>query len=355
MDLGKGKMIGEASEMNAMKLPKGSNVEAEGFHIGYNQAVGDMMNSANREVAKFMMVRHGDKLTADDYIELSFADRHVPKDGPSAAVPVSLMVESLLTQKAISPDFASTGDMSATGEVLPVGGVIAKLIGAAQKDMKIVAIPHSNRSVARDLYVAYGPSAFLKLQIISVGSFEEAWRLAQVERPEDLQKAIDLYAEVLTLAGEDPASLKSPATVEKLKTVLDILPGHQSARSLGLHLVNRGPTTLSVGGSLEAIDEAWEELYIVAALEGFWSDRDLKDRFGSRVNKLARLQRKVDPRVKDYLQSLLAIGNFVDRYHGRKRLPDSIVGEWDNGWAELDRQAAALRRDPAIQADLNGD
>lgn len=350
IDLGQGKQAGEASEMNAMRLPENTMNGSDGFEIRYNQPVGDMMRSANREVAKFMMVRHGDELGTDNYIELSFADRHVPKDGPSAAVPVSLMVESLLTQTELAPDFASTGDMAATGEVRPVGGVIAKLIGAAQKDINVVAIPHANRSVARDLYVTYGVAAFLKLQIVSVESFEEAWSLAQAERPADVRKALDLYAEVQSSSPQN-----SKENMDKLKEVLEILPGHQSARSLALHLMGRGPRTLSVGGSLEAIDEAWAELSVVAGVDGFWTNRELKTRFGSRVNKVARLQQKVDPRVMDYLQSLLAIGKFVDRYHGRKRLPDSVIAEWDGGWEELETQAAALRSNPSVQADLNGD
>ena len=72
-------------------------------------------------MAKFIRVRHGDQLPLGKRVELAFADKYSPKDGPSAAVVCALLTDSIVTGDEIDPEFAATGDMTATGEIRPIG------------------------------------------------------------------------------------------------------------------------------------------------------------------------------------------------------------------------------------------
>ena len=65
-------------------------------------------------------------------------------EGDSASVAVATAVISALKKKPIRQDTAMTGSLSVRGEVLPVGGVSAKVEAAIEAGLKRVLIPYSN-------------------------------------------------------------------------------------------------------------------------------------------------------------------------------------------------------------------
>ncbi|HTI03427.1 MAG TPA: endopeptidase La [Acidisoma sp.] len=68
-----------------------------------------------------------------------------PKDGPSAGVAMFAALASVMTERAIPPTIAMTGEISLRGLVLPVGGIREKVIAAAQAGIKTVMLPARNR------------------------------------------------------------------------------------------------------------------------------------------------------------------------------------------------------------------
>ena len=64
--------------------------------LTFNQDTGPMMEKALQEVREFHAIRHG-RWPENYKIEVSFADKYTPKDGPSAAVACALLVEGLYT------------------------------------------------------------------------------------------------------------------------------------------------------------------------------------------------------------------------------------------------------------------
>ena len=68
----------------------------------------------------------------------------VPKDGPSAGITLTTALASLVTQKAVSPEFAMTGEISLRGVVMPIGGLPEKLMAAVRSGITRVLIPKEN-------------------------------------------------------------------------------------------------------------------------------------------------------------------------------------------------------------------
>jgi len=71
-------------------------------------------------------------------------DGATPKDGPSAGIAMASVIASILSSRKIRSDVAMTGEVSLSGDVLPIGGLKEKLIAAHKAEMSKVLIPAKN-------------------------------------------------------------------------------------------------------------------------------------------------------------------------------------------------------------------
>ena len=132
--------------------------------------------------AAYSWVRaHAEELKIDDEIFTKY-DLHIhvpagaiPKDGPSAGVTIVTALVSLLTDKQVRPKMAMTGEITLSGNVLPIGGVKEKFLAAKRAGVTDVIFPAENQmNVEEDVL----PEQMEGVQVHYVSSIEEVLGIA---------------------------------------------------------------------------------------------------------------------------------------------------------------------------------
>lgn len=136
-------------------------VEATAVHTkarGFKQTgqLGQVMVESS-EIAYTYVMGHA----AEYGVDAAFFDEHfvhvhvpagaTPKDGPSAGVTMAAALVSMLRQRPAIPGLAMTGELTLTGQVLPVGGIKEKVIAARRAGRKVLLMPEENRKDFEEL------------------------------------------------------------------------------------------------------------------------------------------------------------------------------------------------------------
>ena len=102
-----------------------------------------------------------------------------PKDGPSAGVAMVVALASLLSARPVRSDVAMTGEITLTGQVLPIGGLKEKALAAQRGGIRCVIAPARNEQDADEI-----PEHLRKdLEFRFVSTVEEALEIALQRRP----------------------------------------------------------------------------------------------------------------------------------------------------------------------------
>jgi len=109
-----------------------------------------------------------------NHIHLHIPEGATPKDGPSAGITMATALLSLLRDKTITDKLVMTGELSLTGQVLPIGGLKEKTVAARRNQARHIIIPRQNERDLDDIpdHVKKG------IAFHAVDRFEEVLSLA---------------------------------------------------------------------------------------------------------------------------------------------------------------------------------
>jgi ATP-dependent Lon protease len=112
--------------------------------------LGDVMKESAEIAYSYVMGHLKDYGCDPDFFDMSMVHLHVPegatpKDGPSAGITIATALVSLARKERIRRPLAMTGELTLTGQVLPVGGIREKVIAARRSKIMELILPHGNR------------------------------------------------------------------------------------------------------------------------------------------------------------------------------------------------------------------
>ena len=123
---------------------------------------------------------HARELGVDDeYFQKNDIHIHVPagaipKDGPSAGVTMATAICSLVTGTPISSEVAMTGEVTLTGQVLPIGGLKEKTLAAQRAGIHTVILPTRNQVDLEDV----PENLRADMTFVPVDRVEQVWEAA---------------------------------------------------------------------------------------------------------------------------------------------------------------------------------
>ena len=178
-------------EANKMKGKGGFNMTGQ---------LGDVMRESMQ--AALTWVRSNAKQLGIDEDFFANHDIHIhvpagaiPKDGPSAGVTMATALVSLLTERRVRPLTAMTGEITLSGNVLPIGGIKEKTLAAKRAGVTDIILPEDNRqNVQEDLT----PEQLQGLNLHYVKSIPELLEIALPTSTAEEKHDAEVREQVLT-------------------------------------------------------------------------------------------------------------------------------------------------------------
>ena len=118
------------------------------------------------------------ELLTDNDIHIHVPEGAVKKDGPSAGVSLTLALVSALTKKKIDSKLALTGEITLQGQVLAIGGLKEKSIGALRSGIRAIIIPKDNMNDLDEIPKEVKD----KIEFIPVSNFKEIMEIIDKEK-----------------------------------------------------------------------------------------------------------------------------------------------------------------------------
>ncbi|HAB93642.1 MAG TPA: endopeptidase La [Lachnospiraceae bacterium] len=108
--------------------------------------LGDVMKESVQIAVSLVKSMFPDKasLFEENDLHIHVPEGAVPKDGPSAGITMTTALASLVSDRAVAPTIAMTGEVSLRGVVTPIGGLPEKLMAASRAGIQTVFIPSEN-------------------------------------------------------------------------------------------------------------------------------------------------------------------------------------------------------------------
>ncbi len=141
--------------------------------------LGDVMRESAQAALSWVR-SHADELDVDPAwfaehdVHIHVPAGAIPKDGPSAGITIATAIASLVRGVPVSDDVGMTGEITLTGQVLPIGGIREKTLAAERAGLKRVILPRENEHDLDDL----PPETKKELEFVPVDSIGEVFEAA---------------------------------------------------------------------------------------------------------------------------------------------------------------------------------
>lgn len=116
----------------------------------------------------------------EDDIHIHVPEGAIPKEGPSAGIALTTALISAFTNTKISTQIAMTGEITLQGDILEIGGVKEKILGAYREGVKTIYLPLKNK---RDVK-AVPKEIREKLDFIYISNYKELYKELFIENIE---------------------------------------------------------------------------------------------------------------------------------------------------------------------------
>jgi len=118
--------------------------------------LGDVMKESAQTALSFIRSKSKNYEIDEEFFSKNDIHIHVPsgaipKDGPSAGIPIFISLYSLLKGKKVRHDIAMTGEITLRGIVLPVGGIKEKVLAAKQAGIYDIILPEKNKKDLKEI------------------------------------------------------------------------------------------------------------------------------------------------------------------------------------------------------------
>lgn len=163
-------VIGGGSTFSGIILPIEAQVTPGGKkdEIIATGKLGDIAKEAIQNVSAIIKKYFGEDIKEKNDIHVQFLQTYEGVEGDSASIAVAITIISSLADVPVKQNYAVTGSLSVRGEVLPVGGVSAKVEAAIDAGIEKVIVPESNM---KDIVI--DEDRLNKIELISVRSITD--------------------------------------------------------------------------------------------------------------------------------------------------------------------------------------
>jgi len=167
-------VIGVTPPFSGIILPIESEVTPGGkeSEIIATGKLGEIAKEAIKNVTAIIKKYFGEDLKETYDIYVQFLQTHEGVEGDSASIAVATSVISAFKKVPVRQDFAMTGSLSVRGEVLPIGGVTAKVEAAIEAGIKNVVVPKTN---LKDIII--DKDKINKIKIIPVETIQDVLKV----------------------------------------------------------------------------------------------------------------------------------------------------------------------------------
>ncbi|HSV42891.1 MAG TPA: ATP-dependent protease LonB [Methanomassiliicoccales archaeon] len=194
------------SELSGIVLPIVAEVTPaqtkNGGSIIATGKLGEIAKEAVQNVSAIIKKYTGEDISNHD-VHIQFIGTYEGVEGDSASISIATAVISALEEVPVDQTLAMTGSLSVRGQVLPVGGVTAKIEAAAESGITKVLIPRANQNdvVLEQRYIG-------KIEIVPVSTMKEVLEHALIGGPKKdglIKKLADLGEKLSPLPAKAPA------------------------------------------------------------------------------------------------------------------------------------------------------